>query len=1187
MFLSRLEIFGFKSFAQKVHLKFDAGITAIVGPNGCGKTNVVDAIRWVLGEQRPTTLRSDKMEDVIFNGTKSRKPLNVAEVSITIENTKGILPTEYSEVTITRRVFRSGESEYYINKNLCRLKDIRDLFMDTGMGSDAYSVIELKMVESILSENSDERRRLFEESAGVTKFKHRRKEALRRLETVRQDLTRVNDIIRGVEKAVNSLERQAQKAEKYSELNALLRKREEELIRYEYANIHSRLEPLRQEFHRAVNEKNRLEVEVRQAEALLDVLRQELEELEKQLTVTQNDLNEKQKAMYDLEQKKVSAIERRRALEINIERYQKEKVDIQEQRTELEKKQAQFVKLLEELRRKIEESETVAQQKQNNLAEVEKELNAKKDELKQAQDQVVVLLHELTQLRTRESEIKAHIDNLKGRISYIDDEIAHYHEDLKNYEATIQTLTAENKQLRLSFAEAEVHTHQMEEYKASLIAAIDRLRKEDHEIVGLIERKQARIDFLKGLVESFDGYSEGAKYLITSEEWSNKILNTVGESFTTEAQYRIALENALGEAAGYIVVESITEAYSAMEFLKQNNKGKATFICLDRLPGATTLQINLNNNGIVNWALNVITYNPKYEALFAFLLADTLITVNVDAAFSIVSQHPSLRCITLDGEVVTGRGVVRGGSVRQDEGGHISKRAQLEELTQEVAELRKKHEEILDQLQNTQQTLNNVDLKKLTEMVRTIEQQKTSVEIRIAQVEFEKKRAQESIDRNTAEKKKLQEEIEVLSSELEKFAPAIEELTARQSAQEQQVGAIAKEVETLEALWNEYSRVANEATMAVMNLRAEERSYQQSIEHAESTIQSLDVTSELRTQEIEEARNDIVSLTTQLQEIDSALSELKGVYDSILSSKKNVDNLYVAKRTQIHELELTLKDERLKQEGSLKAAYDLEMKIQELTVRAENLRERAKEDYNIMLEVNESDKEHAASYDFVAARDEVQILKDKIASLGAVNFAAFDEYKSEKERLDFMIAQRDDLEQSEKTLLETIEEINTTAQKQFQATFEQIRDNFISTFKTLFDEGDECDLRLEEGVDPLEAKIEIVARPRGKRPTSIDLLSGGEKTLTAIALLFAIYLVKPSPFCILDEVDAPLDDTNIDRFTRILHKFSKDTQFIVVTHNKRTMEAAHAMYGVTMEEEGVSKLVSVRFQESIGKEASL
>jgi chromosome segregation protein len=466
----------------------------------------------------------------------------------------------------------------------------------------------------------------------------------------------------------------------------------------------------------------------------------------------------------------------------------------------------------------------------------------------------------------------------------------------------------------------------------------------------------------------------------------------------------------------------------------------------------------------------------------------------------------------------------------------------------------------------------------LTDEARAIEQQKTSVEIRIAQIEFEKKRAKENIERNSVESEKLKQEIESLTTELHSLTPAIARLEKHQSEAEQQVEVVASEVDTMDARWNEYSRNTNDVNLIVLNLKGEERSILQSIEHAESMLQLIAVTSEQRASEIEQAKDDIMSLATQLHEIDAAHDILQQEYNTILEQKKSVDKDYSTKRNRTHEIELKLKDERLKQEGSLKAAYDLEMKIQELTMKSDNLKTRAKEDFDLDLQVQEfTDAEH---FDFVAAREEIHTIKNKIHALGAINFAAFDEYKNEKERLDFMVAQRDDLEQSEKTLLETIDEINTTAQKQFLDTFGLIRDNFITTFKGLFDEGDECDLRLnEEQPDPLEAQIEIIAKPRGKRPTSIDLLSGGEKTLTAIALLFAIYLVKPSPFCILDEVDAPLDDTNIDRFIRILQKFSNNTQFVIVTHNKRTMEASNAMYGVTMEEEGISKLVSVRFRE--------
>jgi chromosome segregation protein len=1181
MYLSKLEIFGFKSFAQKVNLSFDAGMTAIVGPNGCGKTNVVDAIRWALGEQKPTTLRSDKMEDVIFNGTKSRKPLNVAEVSITIENTKGILPSEYTEVTLTRRVFRSGESEYYLNKTLCRLKDIRDLFMDTGMGSDAYSVIELKMVESILSDSSDERRRLFEESAGVTKYKHRRKEANRRLEDVRKDLTRVNDIIRGVEKAVNSLERQAQKAEKYNELVKQLETLEIDLLHRDYSSIVSLLDPLHQQLGIAVDEKNKLEVEVKQEETLLDVLRQELEELEHQLTVTQEDLTERQTAIHELEQKKTATQERRRSMESNIERFEREKVDLAQQSVELEQKQAEFTKSLEELRARIVTAEEVHQQKKSQLDEFELQLNAKRSELMSNQEQVIVLLHEVSELRNRENQVKGRIENIRGRMSHLAEEHKASQADVVKNEELIAKLGAENKQLRFAFAEAEVRANQMEDYKQKLQDEIEQLRKQDYEILGDTERKQARIDFLKGLVESFDGYSEGAKYLITSDEWSSKVQNTVGEAVQTESQYRVAIETALGEAMGYVVVENVEEAYAAMEFLKQSKKGKATFICLNRLPQIANHRAALSVDGVINWASSVVQFENKHERLFNFLLDETLIVNDVASALNVIKEYPNVRCITLDGEVVTGKGVVRGGSVRQDEGGHISKKSQLEELTVEVNRLRGRHERIESDLKKKSNDLDTVDLKKLTDEARTIEQQKTSVEIRIAQIEFEKKRAQENIERTTEESEGLEQEIATLTTELESLAPSLAELEQRQANAEQQVGAAASEVETMDALWNEYSRIANEANLAVLNLKGEERSALQSIEHAESTLQSIATTSELRASEIEQAKGEIVSLTTQLQEVDAALVELQKEYDGILEQKKTVDQDYSTKRSRMHEIELKLKDERMRQEGSLKSAYDLEMKIQELTMKSENLKTRAKEDFDIEMQLKEFPD--AEQYDLAAAREEEHTLKNKIHQLGAVNFAAFDEYKSEKERLDFMSSQRDDLEQSEKTLLATIEEINTTAQKQFLDIFEQIRENFIVTFKSLFDEGDECDLRLQEDVDPLEARIEIVAKPRGKRPTSIDLLSGGEKTLTAIALLFAIYLVKPSPFCILDEVDAPLDDTNIDRFARIIRKFSTNTQFIVVTHNKRTMEAANAMYGVTMEEEGISKLVSVRFNEEAQK----
>ncbi|HTP80897.1 MAG TPA: chromosome segregation protein SMC [Bacteroidota bacterium] len=1181
MYLSKLEIFGFKSFAQKVNIDFDSGLTAIVGPNGCGKTNVVDALRWALGEQRPTTLRSDKMEDVIFNGTKSRKPLGVAEVSITIENTKGILPVEYSEVTVTRRVFRSGESEYYLNKTLCRLKDIRDLFMDTGMGSDAYSVIELKMVESILSDSSDERRRLFEESAGVTKYKHRRKEALRRLEDVRMNLARVSDNVRGVEKAVETLDRQAKRAERYNELVKQLQTLEENLIEREYSSVVSRISPLTEQLSVAVTEKNRIEVEVQQEEAVLEVYRAEMNELEESLRATQEDLGERQSRIHGVEQQHAMHAERRRSLLVNIEHAEREIVDLARRKEENRKAEEELARSRDEVRAKVVRAETEYGEKKSALDAFEKLLNAKRGEVKSSQERVITHLQDLSELRNRENKAKARLENIRGRIGHTTEENQAYTKEVAANDELIARLTAENKELRRSFAEAEVRTHQTEDYRLKLQGEIDQLHRRTIDIMGEMERRQARIEFLKGLVESYDGYSEGVRFLITNEEWSSRIQTTVGEALQADPRYRVAIEAALGEAESYVVVESVEQAYAAMDFLKRNQKGKATFICLNRMPAFASHRPELGGPGIVGWADGVVQYDSRYAPLFRFLFDETIIVEGVEVANRLTAEHANLKCITLDGEIISGRGVVRGGSVRVDEGGHISKKNQLDELAEEVRKLGEKHETIEREIRTKGEELENLDLRKLTEVARSIEQQKTSVEVRIAQIEFEKKRALESIERNESESSGLSTEVVGLKEELDRLAPAVERLDTEKAAAERNVGIQTSELETMEAFWDESSRQVNEANVAVLSLKSEERSIVQSIEHIRATQTSIASTSERRKEEIDSAREEITQIERDRKESDKVLESLKREYEGLLERKRGVDKDFSAKRSVMHEIELKLKDGRVKQEGSLKAAHDLEFKIQELTLKAENLKSRAKEKFEIELEYREFPD--SGTFDLNAARAEADKLSEKIHNLGAVNFEAFAEYKSEKERLDFVVAQRDDLLDSEKTLLTTIDEINTTAQQKFMETFGQIRENFISTFKGLFDEGDECDLRLEDGIDPLEARIEIIAKPRGKRPTSIDLLSGGEKTLTAIALLFAIYLVKPSPFCILDEVDAPLDDTNIDRFTKILRKFANNTQFVVVTHNKRTMEAANAMYGVTMEEEGISKLVSVKFNEHAEK----
>ncbi len=1178
MYLSKLEVVGFKSFANKVHLKFDSGITAIVGPNGCGKTNVVDAIRWALGEQRPSTLRSDKMEDVIFNGTKNRKAIGMADVSLTIENTKGILPTEYSEVTVTRRVYRSGESEYYLNKTLCRLKDIKDLFMDTGMGSDAYSVIELKMVETILSDRTDERRRLFEEAAGVTKYKHRRKEAYRKLETVQQDLVRVNDVVKEVQKAVNSLERQAQKAEKYNALSKELRTLDVELLERDYSAMAEKIEPLKRELDAARSEKERIDSELSNKEALLDLLRKELEDLESRLVAAQSDVAEQQQRINGVQQIRISSNERKKSLVTSIERYEKDKVELHRQQEELQERSKQLRASIEQTHGRVDDAEREYASKKMELDAFTVQLDAKKADVRKLQDLIMGLVNEISLRRQQHERTKARIENIHGRIDFSDEENGIYRNEIATNSELVNQLSADDREYRRQFAEAEVLVHQTEARKSALEKEIEALRNKEFEVRGVLDRRYARMEFLKGLVESYDGFSEGAKYLITNDEWKANVQTTVADALSTDSRYRVAIESALGETASFIVVKNIEEAYRGIDVLKKNQKGKATFICLDRIPQLKSSPPPVAAEGVIAWARDVVTCDPAFGTLCDYVFDNTLLVNDVNAASLLVAGGSFLKCVTLDGEVVTGQGVLKGGSVRADDGGMIGKKSQIAELENETAELDRSLAALRSDVAQKENALVSLDVKALAGSAKRIEQLMTGVEMRIAQIEFEKKRINENMERNISENVKLAAEAEGLQKELDVLVPDIDRLEKERSAAEQSSGAATSEMETMEVLWSEYSDVTNKAHVALLNLQNEEKNIARELEYTRETIDNIVVTLSQRDRDIAEARTEIERLGKELTETETELHRLSSGLQAMIDRGKGVDTEYNAKRNQMHDIELKIKDERRLHDNSLGAAHELEIKLSELTMRSENLVVRAREEYGFLLELKEY--ADAREFDFDAVREQGRALKEKIASLGPVNFAAFDEFKSESERLEFITTQRSDLVDAEQTLLSTIEEINTTAQRTFGETFNKIRENFIATFKSLFDEGDECDLRLEEDVDPLEARIEIIAKPRGKRPTSIDLLSGGEKTLTAIALLFAIYLVKPSPFCILDEVDAPLDDSNIDRFSRILRKFSDNTQFIVVTHNKRTMEAANAMYGVTMEEEGVSKLVSVRFNEN-------
>ena len=1193
MHLSKLEILGFKSFAQKTVVIFDHGVTSIVGPNGCGKTNIVDAIRWCLGEQKSSTLRSDKMENVIFNGTSNKKPMGMAEVSLTIENDKGILPSEYTEVVITRRIFRSGESEYLLNKNICRLKDITNLFMDTGMGSNAYSVIELKMIESILSNKADERRNMFEEAAGVNKYKLRRRLTLRKLDEVKADLNRVNDIVSEVEKKVNSLERQAKRADKHNKLSITLRELEIDLSERELALFQQQ-----KTFQKAFREENftkklKHESDLAQLDDELHAIKENLYGVERELQDKRNSISRQTELIHKAQQTLSISEERKKALENNINRYRQDISELQQQLTatleNIEECTYNIQELTERLEGKHAEKEAVALELQSLEATVE----SKREAMKQNNLQVINLHRELSSkentynnLQNTLQRINASIDTLNKKIQSLTGNIA----KTVNY---IEELTQEKNESEQRLKEAESLYQQKQDEKLKLEQDLNNLKEQELEERSVINGIRDKISFLQHVIESLEGFSKGAKALLEDNSWNAGDKTLVANIGNAGDQFRFAIEAALKNNLNSIIVETIDDIRSGIEYLEKNDYGKASFYIrgfrtnqklsvLDKMRAYFFEKKKLKaakEAGFLGWCDDLIETESEWKPLFKKLLSKIGIVSDLQTAFALAEKYPEFTYTTLNGDILDSSGLVEGGAPPRLDETLFGRRQLLEDLKNQYPKQEAGLAVIKGRMDDIETQLAAIDMKVLADNSKILVNDLANIEKQIAQFEFEKTKAVDEIEKNRQElqdlvnqSNQIDKEREILESELAQFRTHVQQIESEQQQAEQ-------DFREVELTYNAIQTKSNVLDIEHERLTGEKKNNENAVSRSEENIITIKKSIEKRNEDISSAEEEIFALTEIIDDKFAEHAELNEQKEKLQSEEKIIGEKFKELRTTINEMEARqneLRKEREKASGEIHAS---EIKLNELEFKVENLRSLIAENYSLTIELKEFDD--LDTFDFKSRSAEVHEYKQQIKNLGPVNLLAYSEFDEEKQRLDFLLKQRNDLVDSEKDLIKTIEEINTTAQNLFMETFAKIRENFINIFRSLFNPGDEADLRLEESVDPLEGRIEIVAKPKGKRPTSIELLSGGEKTLTAIALLFSIYLVKPSPFCILDEIDAPLDDANIDRFTKIIKQFSQNTQFIVVTHNKRTMEAADVLYGVTMQEEGISKLVSVKFNEDL------
>jgi len=1163
MYLAELDLHGFKSFAQKTTIRFDDGITAIVGPNGCGKSNIVDALRWVLGEQRPSLLRSAAMTNVIFNGTKTRKALGMSEVSVTIHNNKGILPLEYTDVTITRRLYRNGDSEYLLNKTPCRLKDIIDLFMDTGMGSNAYSVIELKMVEDILSDKNHDRRRLFEEAAGVTKYKDKRKQTLKKLDETLIDMTRIDDILIEIRKNVSSLHRQSNRAKQAKDLEQELHVLDQSVSRLEYHRLQEQLTPLKQRLLAVESEKDQLQRSIEEAEQSRTLAEQQLMEKEQRLNEAIKALTAVDGQLQNTKTSLQIAKERIESEEKNIRQFE---LDIYAGEEEIQSHRLDIKDY--EMQRDTLAAELTAMDA--TLEQAQLQFNALDSEVIQARQQLDLVQGSFTKASTRLSELQNNRIRLESRQESGQEERFRIHQQREQVELELSRISKESEQLQEElkiakgvFERAEMEYEDAIERRESLVQETNKLKDLLRTQQGLLQGLEREVELLQHIAQSQEHFPESVQFLLThKKEFS--FCAVVTDLLSTSSDYSVALESVLGEACNYVVLGSREDVDRATQLLKEAKKGKATLIPAYRLPESSEVHPQ-------SIAHHVKT-ESRWNALKQLLLGQILL---VDEG---AEPELGFTGVTVQGEVITRETFVRTGSANSSTGIRTSLSDKIVRLEQQIISHQDTFDKKQTELKKREQELNALDLSVLSTGVRQAEQQVRKIESLKSALQARIQMQQNSLLDMNKRLEQIDRDQEQLDKDLIEFQPEARQIEEELASLHETVSKQKDILETIEQNRNRAQSRLNEVQLQHQNQKNKVDAIVREIQRSNEQIEAVKTRVQQRAETAKVAKDLILRYRDEVEEATLSLDMLKHDQQMATQQRDQVEEECMRERGRIRSIDESLKTMRNNRDQSIELLHELGLAKNQLELDARHIADQIFENYGLLMDTLQAELPEGMSV--ADAKTRLIDVRQRIKNIGEVNPLAIEEYDREVERLSTFETQMEDLRQADAKLRQTIKEINDTAQERFLTTFSLIRDNFKKVFSTLFNEDDECDLILDEDQeDPLESKIEIIAKPRGKRPSAISQLSGGEKTLTAIALLFAIYLVKPSPFCILDEVDAPLDDANIDRFAKILQKFSTETQFIIITHNKLTMEKARMMYGVTMPETGVSKLVAVKLDE--------
>lgn len=1179
MYLKRLELQGFKSFADKTILEFKPGITSVIGPNGSGKSNISDSIRWVLGEQSIKSLRGAKSEDIIFAGTQNRKSLGFAEASIVIDNSDGKLPIEYSEVTVTRKIYRSGETGYYINKVPCRLKDILELFMDTGIGKDGYSIIGQGKIDEILSNKSEDRRHIFEEAAGIVKYRVRKAESEKKLEQTKLNLLRINDIISEIESNIDPLKMQAEKAKQFLDLREELKNIEVGLFLYNIESYKEKLEQIVKDIEIMENHKQE-EVEKQE----------KLQNNKDDLKIAIDNLTSKIEEVQNLGFESSNKIEKINSeIGISKERIINNNQNEERIKNEIKECEERIEELEEEKKQKVEKKDSLF----SNKEKFEKELDEKQEELKKIMEKMSTkeleiegkkqLLEKYTDEKyEKSSNINAqdvNYQNIQKRQNNLKLEISEVISELDGQRDTKQELSSkffeiENKRSKLVNEIEEVSKQKQEcenkinEFDISINKIVDEMRM-----------KKSRLNFLIETEKEKEGYVKSVKSILIACDRDLNLKKgmhgVLANLISVDKKYETAIEMCLGASLQNIVTENEQDAKKLVEYLRKNNLGRASFLPITTVKGKKIDKIKSKTNGVIGIASDLINTDKKYRQIVESLLGRTVIVDDMDTAINLAKQNSySFRIVTLKGDVINPSGAIQGGSVQTKTVNILGRSKEIEELKNNInlldekvkalQEDKVKYQEsvssVIEIAKEFEKSLQEIDITYATEKqkILAIEEKIDSSQIRLSKLKQESKKNEEQkieIQNNKEEEKRRIEEIEL---EVQKLNEVIQEFAS---------------------LNKDNQKYVDDLNFDITNLKISVSSFDESGTSIDEMILRINQDIENNKKSIENKNNELNVKNEENKELNNKITELN---NEVIEIK----NLVANSSTKVEELKasrLKNNEELAKIEKDISSQFDVIEDLKEHCVKIDVKKTKLEQDLeqviNTLWEEYEITPNNAGDYkkpdNVLTTQKQVNTLRNNIKDLGSINIDAIEEYKKTKERYDFMCEQRLDLDVTAGKLRKIIYDMTETMKNQFSEKFKQINKNFSEVFVELFG-GGKAELILNDEDNILECGIDIKVQPPGKKLQNMMLLSGGEKAFTAIALLFAILKINPAPFCILDEIEAALDDVNVYRYAEYLKKFSNDTQFLVITHRKGTMEAADTVYGITMEENGISKLLSMK-----------